>query len=126
MGGPHIYTNIDGDKLRSIAEEKFNITLASPQTTTKDPAANDTDIPINTDQMIKLPLCKESQCLMSAYQIQYGTYTDIALAYSATVGQIMAMNLTYNKSTAGVGDGPVITIPMACKLTTAGTPTIIS
>jgi LysM repeat protein len=126
MGGPHVYTTIDGDTLRSIAEKKFNITLASLQTTTKDPAANDTDNPIDAGQMIKLPLCKESQCLMSPYQIQYGTYTDIALAYGATVGQIMAMNPTYNKSTAAVGDGPVITIPMTCKLTTDGTPTIIS
>lgn len=125
-GGPHVYTTFDGDTLQTIAEHKFNITLDALLTTAKGPDTSDAYTNLGAGQGIKLPLCKESQCIMKPYQIQYGTYADVALAYGTTVGQIMGLNPTYNKSTAGVGEGPVVAIPADCKLTTDESPTIIS
>ncbi|RYN23083.1 hypothetical protein AA0114_g12858 [Alternaria tenuissima] len=127
MGGPHVYTSFDGDTLRSIAEQKFNISLSALQQTAMGPGiSNDPDTNIGAGQTLKLPLCKESQCQMLPYEIQYGTYADVARTYGSTVGQIMAVNPTYNKSTGAAGDGPVVAILADCHLTTDGTPTVIS
>ncbi|OJJ42419.1 hypothetical protein ASPZODRAFT_155329 [Penicilliopsis zonata CBS 506.65] len=122
IGGPHTYTTVKGDTLAYIAL-KFNLTVASLQATAEpqglgyDP--NATIVPGND---IKVPLCSPSKCEISPWAVTYGTYKDWAPKLGTTVGQLMALNPTFNHSEGG---GAVIEWAYNC-VTLAENTTVIS
>ncbi|KAL1618568.1 hypothetical protein SLS56_010496 [Neofusicoccum ribis] len=112
-GGPHTYTTFLGDTVAYIAQ-KFNVTLDTLTAVTNN-TISDSYAEIEAGNQIKIPMCSPSQCIMQPYRFSYGTYADLAKNYSTTVGQIMAYNAGYNKSTATtVDESPAIAVPMNC------------
>ncbi|KAE8899347.1 hypothetical protein PF005_g4053 [Phytophthora fragariae] len=114
MGGPHLYYTQRNDTYRTIALERFNITLESVLTALG-VEESQADVELNAGLFIKIPSCYPSQCTLQPYKFTYGTYKDLAEEFGASVGQIIAYNPTYSHSVAGTGDGPVLTMPMDCK-----------
>ncbi|RLN38354.1 hypothetical protein BBJ28_00012283 [Nothophytophthora sp. Chile5] len=115
MGGPHLYYTQRNDTYRTIALERFNITLASVLDALS-VDESDADTVLDAGLFIKIPSCYPSQCTLQPYKFTYGTYKDLAELFGASVGQIIAYNPTYSHSSSLVADdGPVLTIPMDCK-----------
>lgn len=113
MGGPHLYYTQRNDTYRTIAVERFNISLETVLTALGVDESQ-ADEELEAAQFIKLPSCYPSQCVLQPYKFTYGTYKDLAEAFGSTVGQIIAYNPTYSHSVAAAGDGPVLTIPINC------------
>jgi LysM repeat protein len=114
-GGPHTYYTIKGDTLRYIAL-KLNLTLEALQSTARGDGTG-FDAELEVGQFVKLPQCSPSTCSFHAMTFIYGTYKDIAEKTGATVGQIMAVNPTYNHTFVAKGEGAVITVPGNCEYT---------
>ncbi|KAL4155314.1 hypothetical protein PRNP1_007424 [Phytophthora ramorum] len=114
MGGPHLYYTQRNDTYRTIALERFNITLDSVLTALIVDASQ-ADVELDAGLFIKIPSCYPSQCTLQPYKFTYGTYKDLADEFGSSVGQIIGYNPTYSHSVADTGDGPVLTIPMDCK-----------
>ncbi|EGZ30141.1 hypothetical protein PHYSODRAFT_553277 [Phytophthora sojae] len=114
LGGPHLYYTQRNDTYRTIALERFNITLESVLTALGVDESQ-ADVELDAGLFIKIPSCYPSQCTLQPYKFTYGTYKDLAEEFGASVGQIIAYNPTYSHSVADTGDGPVLTIPMDCK-----------
>lgn len=113
LGGPHLYYTQRNDTYRTIALERFNISLESVLTALGVDESQ-ADVPLDVAQFIKIPSCYPSQCVLQPYKFTYGTYKDLAEQFGASVGQIIAYNPTYSHSVAETGDGPVLTIPINC------------
>lgn len=113
LGGPHLYYTQRNDTYRTIAIERFNISLDTVLTALGVDESQ-ADVVLTESQFIKIPSCYPSQCILQPYKFTYGTYKDLAEKYGATVGQIIAYNPTYSHSEAETGDGPVLTIPINC------------
>ncbi|KAL3674126.1 hypothetical protein V7S43_000071 [Phytophthora oleae] len=94
MGGPHLYYTV----LTGLGVDE-----------------SQADVELDAGLFVKIPSCYPSQCTLQPYRFTYGTYKDLAEAFGASVGRIIAYNPTYSHSVAEVGDGPVLTIPMDCK-----------
>lgn len=121
-GGPHTYYSVKGDTLRYIAL-KLGITYEAILTTAQADTPLNTEIPAGT--FIKLPLCSPSRCEVWPETFTYGTYKDIADKVGTTVGQLMAMNPTYNHTDVAKGEGAVIGVLSACA-NTGNNVTVIS
>lgn len=113
MGGPHLYYTQRNDTYRTIAIERFNISLETVLTAL-DVDESQADVVLAESQFVKIPSCYPSQCILQPYKFTYGTYKDLADKFGASVGQIIAYNPTYSHSVAEAGDGPVLTLPMNC------------
>jgi len=113
LGGPHLYYTQRNDTYRTIAIERFNISLDTVLTALGVDESQ-ADVVLTESQFIKIPSCYPSQCILQPYKFTYGTYKDLAEKYGATVGQIIAYNPTYSHSEAETGEGPVLTIPINC------------
>lgn len=123
QGGPHTYYTLQGDTIRYVAL-KLNITVDSLLSTAQGPD-NDADTVLEAGNFLKVPLCSPSQCSFYPYLFTYGTYKDIAEKSGSTVGQLMAMNPTYNHSDVARGEGPVISVVHYCH-TVGSNVTVIS
>ncbi|GME28657.1 Peptidoglycan-binding Lysin subgroup [Neofusicoccum parvum] len=110
-GGPGFYTIVSGDTLTTIAENKFNITLASLV------AANAATLPdpdvIEVGQLINVPVCESSQCFIQPYVYQNKTLVQLAKEYETSVGQILSLNANFN-GTLVPTVGQTITLPSKC------------
>ncbi|EKG12579.1 Peptidoglycan-binding Lysin subgroup [Macrophomina phaseolina MS6] len=110
-GGPGFYTVVSGDTLTRIAEDKYNITLASLI------AANTANIPnpdvIEVGQLVNVPVCPETQCFIQPYVYHNATLVQLAADYGATVGQILSLNANFN-GTGAPTPGQTITLPSRC------------
>ncbi|PYH40212.1 LysM peptidoglycan-binding domain-containing protein [Aspergillus saccharolyticus JOP 1030-1] len=93
-GGPHTYYTLKGDKFRYI---KLNLTLAALESTAQI-EVSDPDAEVEADNFIKLPQCDPN-------------------SLGTTVGQMMAINPTYNHSEGGKGEGAVISMLYDCEYT---------
>ncbi|OJJ45155.1 hypothetical protein ASPZODRAFT_679089 [Penicilliopsis zonata CBS 506.65] len=113
MGGPHTYTTLKGDSIAYIAL-KLNLTVEALLTTAWVPNMGDPDAPVEVGQVIKIPQCYPSQCIVQPGEFYYGTYKDLAAMLGTTPGQLMAFNPTYNHTTASQGQGPWISFSMDC------------
>ena len=122
-GGPHTYYTLEGDTIRYVAL-KFNITVDALLFTAQGPS-NDADAVLEANNFLKLPLCSPSRCSFYPHTFTYGTYKDIAEMSGSTVGQIMAMNPTYNRTDVARGEGAVIAVVSDCH-TVRGNITVIS
>ncbi|RAK94854.1 uncharacterized protein BO80DRAFT_489211 [Aspergillus ibericus CBS 121593] len=122
-GGPHAYYTLEGDTIRYIAL-KLNITVEALSATAQG-GVTDPDTPVQVDNFLKVPQCSPSRCTVEPLLFTYGTYKDLAEKSGTTVGQIMALNPTYNHTDAARGEGAVITLPGKCE-TLGGNGTVIS
>jgi LysM domain len=117
--GPHTYTGFPNDTIASIALTKFNITVESLWNTSSRMLSGqhvtDAFTVVPTGNNLKLPQCNPSECRIEPYNfVLNATYRDLAEMYGTTPGQIFALNPTYNHSSGAMG--PVITMPMKCKI----------
>ncbi|CAG7999600.1 unnamed protein product [Penicillium olsonii] len=122
-GGPHTYYTLKGDTIRYVAL-KLNITIDSLLATAQGPD-KDADTVLDEGDFLKIPLCSPSHCSFHPYTFTYGTYKDIAEKSGSTVGQLMAMNPTYNHSDVARGEGPVLAVVRDCH-TVGSNVTVIS
>ncbi|KAJ5645754.1 hypothetical protein N7507_011765 [Penicillium longicatenatum] len=113
-GGPHTYYTVKGDTLRYIAL-KLGITYDAILTTAQADTPRDTEVPAGI--FIKIPLCSPSKCDVWPETFTYGTYKDIADRVGTTVGQLVAMNPSYNHTDVAKGEGAVIGVFSGCKNT---------
>ncbi|PWY68845.1 hypothetical protein BO83DRAFT_380036 [Aspergillus eucalypticola CBS 122712] len=114
-GGPHTYYTLIGDTFRYIAL-KLNLTLAALESTAQI-EVSDPDAEVEAGNFIKLPQCDPSTCSLHPMEFIYGTYKNIADSLGTTVGQMMAINPTYNHSEGGKGEGAVISMLHDCEYT---------
>lgn len=115
VGGPHTYTTLAGDTMAYIAL-KLNITVEALLNTAMVTNMGSPDDPVETNQVIKLPQCSPSQCVVQPREFIYGTYKDLAAKLDTTPGQLMAFNPTYNHTVAPQGEGPILSMVMNCVL----------
>ncbi|RAL16629.1 uncharacterized protein BO97DRAFT_431474 [Aspergillus homomorphus CBS 101889] len=98
---PHTYYTVKGDTNRYIAL-KLNIIVAALSATAQG-GVTDPDALVEVDNFLKLPQCSPSVC-------------NIVDRVGLTIGQIMALNLTYNRTDVARGEGAVVTVPENCRL----------
>ncbi|KAL1640394.1 hypothetical protein SLS58_007068 [Diplodia intermedia] len=114
-GGPGFYIVKSGDTLSALSG-LFNITLDSII------QANTQNIPnpdlIEIGQVVNIPVCPGTQCLISPYSIQSGdVFVDLAEKYLTSAGQILALNPGVDANALEIGQ--VITLPSNCGTSTA-------
>ncbi|THW13342.1 extracellular protein 6 [Aureobasidium pullulans] len=108
-GVPAKYTVRSGDFLSKIAEN-FEITLAALEQA--NPQITNPDL-IFPGQVINIPVCEGSSCIVAPYQIKQGDlYYDLAQTYHTTVGQIEAYNP--NVDPLNITIGITIQLPQNC------------
>lgn len=111
-GGLHTYNTRTNDT-RTIIAAKFEVSVDSISALGSDDTA--ADEVLAADQDLKIPQCSPSQCILTPFKFVYGTYVDLAAQYNTTVGQIMALNPSYNYSAeTDPTQGPVISLPVNC------------
>ena len=100
-----------GDTLSNIATD-YNITLDA--LVAANPQIENIDL-IFPDQLINIPVCAGSQCLVKTYNIQSGDlYFDLAQKVGTTVGNIKGVNPKVDPTKLQVGQQ--ILLPKHCKV----------
>ena len=100
-----------GDTLSNIATE-YNITLDALVGANKQIENIDLIFP---DQLINVPVCAGSQCLVKTYNIKSGDlYFDLAQKAGTTVGNIKGVNPKVDPTKLAVGQQ--ILLPSHCKV----------
>ncbi|KAI5248362.1 extracellular protein 6 [Aureobasidium subglaciale] len=108
-GVPARYTVRGGDYLSKIADD-FEITLAALEQANSQISNPDLIYP---GQVINIPVCEGSSCIVAPYQIKKGDlYYDLAQTYHTTVGQIEAYNP--NVDPLNITIGITIQLPQNC------------
>ena len=103
-----------GDTLSNIAAD-YAITLAALVAANTQIENIDLIFP---DQLINIPICPGSQCLVSTYTIKSGDlFFDLAAKYKTTVGNIKGVNLNVDPTKIAVGQ--TVLIPEHCKIANA-------
>jgi LysM repeat protein len=106
-----------GDTLSNIAAD-YQITLAGLIAVNKQIENIDLIFP---DQLINIPICPGSQCLVKTYTIKSGDlFFDLAKKYNTSVGNVKGVNLNVDPTKIAVGQ--TILIPSHCKIATAEAP----
>jgi LysM repeat protein len=106
-----------GDTLSNIAAD-YQITLAGLVAANTQIENIDLIFP---DQLINIPICPNSQCLVKTYTIKSGDlFFDLAAKYGTTVGNIKGVNLNVDPTKLAVNQ--TILLPKHCKIATAEAP----
>lgn len=105
------YVVKSGDTLSNIAGN-YNITLNALVDANKQIENIDLIFP---GQLINVPVCPGSQCLVTIYDIQSGDiFFDLATKYDTTVGNIEGVNGNVDPTKLAVGQN--ILLPTHCKI----------
>lgn len=105
------YVVRSGDTLSNIANN-YNITLNALVDANKQIENIDLIFP---DQMINIPICPGSQCLVKTYEIESGDlFFDLAAKYGTTVGNIEGVNLNVDPTKLAVGQ--TVLLPAYCRI----------
>jgi LysM repeat protein len=107
------YVVKSGDSLSLIATN-YNITLAALVAANKQIANIDLIFP---GELINVPVCAGSQCLVKTYNIKSGdTFFDLANKVGTTIGNIEGVNPSVDPTKLAVGQQ--ILLPAHCKVNT--------
>jgi hypothetical protein len=97
MGGPHLYYTQRNDTYRTIALERFNITLTSVLDALSVDESQ-ADVELDAGLFIKIPSCYPSQCTLQPYHFTYGTYKDLAEEFGGNSAKQFMCSSGHNRS----------------------------
>ncbi|KAJ5709018.1 hypothetical protein N7493_010352 [Penicillium malachiteum] len=119
IGGPHVYTTMPGDTIQKIANVRYNITVDSilsyaAQTAYIVDLNPGPYTELEMSQLVKIPLCENTECILRTFNFHYGTFVDVAREFGVTTGQIMSLNQGFNHSDGGDTASAALTLTTNC------------
>ncbi|KAJ5546877.1 hypothetical protein N7494_004462 [Penicillium frequentans] len=119
VGGPHVYTTMPGDTPQKIANVRYNITTDSilsygAQTAYIVDLNPGPYTELESGQLVKIPLCENTECILRTFNFHYGTFVDVARQFGVTTGQIMSLNQGFNHSDGNYTMNAALTLTTNC------------